>query len=75
MATRQFVVNDIVKQRTTLVPILCSISAGEYCEMDSFFIGEKSIGSLGYVDHLASINRTENEVLRSHESAIHFQHK
>ena len=40
-----------------------------------FFNGETTIGSLGYVDDLASINRSENDVLRSHESAIHFRNK
>ena len=68
-----FEVDDIVKQRTTSRPILCSISRGEYCETEIFFIGDTKIGPLGYVDDLASINRTENDVLRSHESEIHFQ--
>ena len=70
-----FEVDDIVKQGTTLGPILCSISTGEYCETETFFIGDTKIGPLGYVNHLASINRAENYVLRSHESAIHFQLK
>ena len=70
-----FEVDDIVKQGTILGHILCSISTGEYCKMERFFIGDAAIGPLGYVDDLASINRTENDVLRSHESAIHFQHK
>ena len=73
--TRMFEVDDIVKQRTTLGPILCSISTGGYCETERFFIGDTTIAPLGYVDDLASINRTEYDVLRSHESAIHFQHK
>ena len=70
--TKMFEVDDIVKQRTTSGPILC-ISTGEYCETEIFFIGDTKIGPLGYVDDLASINQTENDVLRSHESEIHFQ--
>ena len=70
-----FEVDDIVKEGTTLGPILSSISTGEYCETEGFLIGETKIGSLGYVDDLASITQTENDVLRSHESAIHFQIK
>ena len=73
--TRMFGVDDIVKQGTTLGPILCSISTGEYCGTERFFIGDTTIGLLGYVDDLASINRTENDVLRSDESEIHFQYK
>ena len=70
-----FEVDEIVKQMTTLGPILCSISTGEYCETEIFFIGDTKIDPLGYVDELASINQTENDVLRSHESAVHFQFK
>ena len=70
-----FEVDDIVKQGTTLGPILCSILTEEYCETERFFIGDTTMGPLGYVDDLSSINRTESDVLRSHESAIHFQHK
>ena len=33
------------------------------------------MGTFGYVYDLASINRTENDIIRSHDSAIHFQHK
>ena len=73
--TRMFEVNDIVKQEFTLGPILCSISTGEYCKTERFFIGDTTIGPLGYVDDLESINPTENDVLRSHENAIYFQHK
>ena len=72
---KMFEVDDIVKQGTTLAPILCSISTGEYRETERFFIGDTKFGPLGYVDDLASINRTENDVLRSHECAIHFQLK
>ena len=70
-----FDVNDMVKQRTTQGPILCSIWAWKYCEIEIFFIGDTAIGPLEYADDLVSINRIENDVLRSHESAIHFQHK
>ena len=70
-----FEVDGIVKQGTTLGPILSSISTGEYCETEEFLIGETKIDSLRYVDDLASITQTENDVLRSHESAIHFQIK
>ena len=73
--TKMFEVDDIVKQGTTLGPILCSISTGEYRETERFFIGNTKFGPLEYVDDLASINRTENDVLRLHESAIHFQLK
>ena len=41
--------------------------------MEILFIGDTTIGLLGYVDNLASNSRTEN-VLRSHERVIHFQH-
>ena len=55
-----FEVDDIVNQGTNpLGPILCSISTGEYCKTERFFIGDTKIGPLGYVDNLASINRTE----------------
>ena len=54
--TRMFKVDDIVKQGTTLEPILCSISTGQYCEIERFFIGDTKIGPLGYVNELASIN-------------------
>ena len=70
-----FEADDIVKQGTTLGPILCSISTGKYCETERFFIGDTKIGPLGYVDDLLSISRTETDVLKSHESAIHFQLK
>ena len=62
--TRMFEVDDIVKQGTILGPILCSILTGEYCEMEKLFIGDTTIGPLGYVDDLASINQTVNNVLR-----------
>ena len=39
------------------------------------FTGDATISQIGYGDDLASINWTENDVLRSHESAVHFQHK
>ena len=73
--TRMFEVDDIVKNGTTLGPILSGISTGEYCETEIFFIGDTKIGLLGFVDDLASINQTENDILRSHESTIHFQNK
>ena len=70
-----FEVDDIVKNGTTLEPILSGISTGEYCETEIFFIGDTKIGPLGFVDDLASINQTENDILRSHKSTIHFQNK
>ena len=73
--TRMFEVDDIVKQGTILGPNSCNISTEEYCETERFFIGDTKIGPLGYLDDRASINRTENDVLRSHERAIHFQLK
>ena len=73
--TRMFEVDDIVKNGTTLGPILSGILTGEYCETEKFFIGDTKIGPLGFVDDLASINQTENDILRSHESTIHFQNK
>ena len=73
--TRMFEVDDIVKQGTILGPNSCNISTGEYCETERFFIGDTKIGPLGYLDDRASLNRTENDVLRSHERAIHFQLK
>ena len=36
---------------------------------------EITIGPRRYVDGFANINCTENDVLRSYDSAIHFQHK
>ena len=54
--TRMFQVDDVVKQGTILGPILCSIYTGEYCETKRFFIGDATIGPLGYVDDLARIN-------------------
>ena len=52
-----------------------SISTGVFCETGRLFIGDTTIGPLGNVDDLASINRTENNVTGSHDSARHFQHK
>ena len=36
--TRMFEVDDIVKPGTTLGPILCSISTGEYCKTKRFLL-------------------------------------
>ena len=50
-----FDVNDMVKQGTTQRPILCSIWAWKYCEIEIIFIGDTAIGPLEYADDLASI--------------------
>lgn len=50
-----FDVNDMLKQGTTQGPILCSIWAWKYCEIEIIFIGDTAIGPLEYADDLASI--------------------
>lgn len=68
--TRIFEVDNIVKQGTILGPNLCSVLTWVCCETEKLLIGP-----LVNVDDLESINRPEDNVMRSHDSASHFQHK
>ena len=68
--TRMFEVDNIVKQGTILGPILCSVLTWVCCETKKLLFG-----SLVNVDDLAIINHPEDNLMRSHDSASHFQHK
>ena len=65
-----FEVDNIVKQGTILGPILWSVLTWVCCETEKLLIG-----SLVNVDDLAINNRPEDNLMRSHDSASHFQHK
>ena len=71
--TAAFDVEQIVKQGAVLASNICSVSTAEICDVDSSTpIGMLSLPPLAFVDDIAKLNVTENEVRSSHARTVSF---
>ena len=76
--TRNFHIENLVKQGTTLGPLLCGTSIADYSKSEysshaGAFLDQTCVRPLAFMDDLGNPTKNVNDTSRAHQDALHFQ--
>ena len=76
--TRNFHIENLVKQGTTLGPLLCGTSIGDYSKSEysshaGAFLGQTCVRPLAFMDDLGNPTENVHDTSQAHQDALHFQ--